>query len=72
MANFLTNRFQIGRNWHRSITVRVGRLPRFSRPVRRSTSMGQEVSKQEVVKMGLLTPDGQPTSRPTTQLASRY
>jgi len=34
------------------------------------TSMGQEVSKQEAVRMGLLTPDEQPTL--TTQLASRY
>jgi hypothetical protein len=35
------------------------------------TSMGQRVSKQEAVQMGLLTPDQKPTSKPTT-LASRY
>ncbi len=33
------------------------------------TSMGQEVSKQEAVRMGLLTPEEQPI--PKTQLAAR-
>jgi hypothetical protein len=36
------------------------------------TSMGQKVSKQEAVQMGLLTPDEQPRLKPTTELASRY
>jgi hypothetical protein len=34
------------------------------------TSMGREVSKQEAVQMGLLTPDERPI--PRTQLAARW